>query len=364
MKFSIIAASILAVATTSMLVSAESMMEKVNLGGDLRFRFENAKTKDGSDAVDRYRIRARVKLDSQVSEKTKVTMQFASGTNDGTSITSTNQDLGADPADFANKPFEIDMAYFDHTISEGLVVTAGKMKNPYIRPGKSDLMWDSDVTPEGIALVYKQGIINANLSEMQVERGKSSTNYELVAAQLGVDLELGAGQFKFGVGNFTYTDTKDVVLFGSAKGNSTVGTAPNEYYANNYKISQVFLEYGMEMSGLPVVFFADYIQNAEAEENNTGYLAGFKVGKAKKQGTWSAQVVYRMLEKDATIGRFTDGDFGGGGTDVQGSKVGLSYAMSDKGTVGLTHYMNEKTISDEANKLDYSKTHVDFMFSF
>jgi hypothetical protein len=69
------------------------------------------------------------------------------------SATSTNQDeTGA----FSSKPIWLDLAFFDyHPASvEGLHLLGGKIKQPYYFPGDSDLLFDTDVRPEGIAATY------------------------------------------------------------------------------------------------------------------------------------------------------------------------------------------------------------------
>ena len=39
---------------------------------------------------------------------------------------------------------------------KGLKILGGKMKNPLYRVGKSELLWDPDLNPEGAAIGYKR----------------------------------------------------------------------------------------------------------------------------------------------------------------------------------------------------------------
>jgi len=53
-----------------------------------------------------------------------------------------------------------------------------------------------------------------------------------------------------------------------------------------------------------------------------------------KKGDWLATIGYRYVESDAVIDGFTDSDFGGGGTNVQGFTLGASYALSPAVRIG------------------------------
>ena len=54
-----------------------------------------------------------------------------------------------------------------------------------------------------------------------------------------------------------------------------------------------------------------------------------------KRGDWQAGFGYRYVESDAVVDGFTDSDFGGGGTNVQGFTLGGNIAISPDVRVGL-----------------------------
>ena len=62
----------------------------------------------------------------------------------------------------------------------------------------------------------------------------------------------------------------------------------------------------------PLTLFAHYTQNQEASDLDTGYSAGFVIGKAANPHTWEFGYTYQKTEKDAQFGQFVDSDFGGG----------------------------------------------------
>ena len=55
----------------------------------------------------------------------------------------------------------------------------------------------------------------------------------------------------------------------------------------------------------------------------------------EKFGDWQAAVGYRYVESDAVVDGFTDSDFGGGGTNVQGFTIGGNVALSTLVRFGL-----------------------------
>ena len=60
----------------------------------------------------------------------------------------------------------IDLAYFDWHPErvEGLNVIGGKMENPFYAPGKTELLWDGDLRPEGVALNSPENGLPGSLS--------------------------------------------------------------------------------------------------------------------------------------------------------------------------------------------------------
>jgi hypothetical protein len=107
---------------------------------------------------------------------------------------------------------------------------------------------------------------------------------------------------------------------------------------------------------MPFTFYVDYVKNGEATSNDTGYLAGFTIGKK-----YSLNYNYRNLEKDAVVGAYTDSDFKGGGTDGKGHLVSLGWKATDKSKLSITHLMNKTAIN---NGNDYNRTQLDLSLKF
>lgn len=73
------------------------------------------------------------------------------------------------------------------------------------------------------------------------------------------------------------------------------------------------------------------------EGGDTAWYLSFLVGNPalEKLWDWQAGVGYRYVESDAVVDGFTDSDFGGGGTNVQGFTIGGNMAISSAVRAGL-----------------------------
>ncbi len=73
------------------------------------------------------------------------------------------------------------------------------------------------------------------------------------------------------------------------------------------------------------------------EGGDTAWNLAFTVGKPalEQLWDWQAGVGYRYVESDAVVDAFTDSDFGGGGTNVQGFTLGGNLALSKSVRCGL-----------------------------
>ena len=70
---------------------------------------------------------------------------------------------------------------------------------------------------------------------------------------------------------------------------------------------------------------------------DTAWNLGFQFGRTAlaQRGDWVAGLGYRYVESDAVVDGFTDSDFGGGGTNLQGFTLGGVVAVSPSVRLGL-----------------------------
>ncbi len=351
----------LSVAIPSNVSAASDWTDKVKFKGDFRYRYE-AINEQGRDTRHRNRLRLRIGLQANVTDSVDVGAVLASG---GEDPVSTNQTLDSQST---TKDIRLDQGYFAWKAAEGLTIKGGKFKNPFYRPVKSELLWDVDLRPEGMVLQYNKGLF-ANAGFFYVEERSGSGDSLLLGGQVGYKAKFGNTKLTIGTGYFDYTEIKGRNLndfdFLSNEADSFGNTLDaGNNFITDYNEWELFGDVTID-AGMPIAFFVDYVVNTAAEgaaeQNDTGYLVGVKVGKAKNPGSWDFRYNYREIEADAVFGTFADSDFIGGGTDGKGHEINFGYQIAKGWKFAATYFINEKGVN---NGVDYDRVQVDLKFKF
>lgn len=375
------AVCVLGVWMSAVQVSAQEWYEKIKLSGDFRNRFEyisDDSVKDGSgDVIKRYRdrIRLRVGATADVAKDLKVTFRLATG--ESSDPISTNQSM---TTGFSKKGVNLDLAFAEYKASEssslfGLNAVIGKMNNPLYKPGGSDMIWDNDISPEGVFVSYTRDLgekfkIKGLLGGFWIEeRSKTADSGMLAVDLIGTFKATEKLSFDLGLSYYNYGNAQDNQPFYDATkgfGNSTnaaVAPATAISYVEDFDLMKIGFEAGYNFDFAPVKFFVDFVNNTGADGDlDTGFLVGFSVGKISGPKTWMFSYIYRNLEADASIGAFADSDISGGGTDIKGSRISAEYAIYKNWTVATTVFIGNKKIDSSSDK--YTRVQVDLNFKF
>ncbi|MFA5043419.1 MAG: putative porin [Kiritimatiellia bacterium] len=358
----------------------KTWVDYLTLKGDVRLRYEtiNDDAKKNSQKEDytrdRARIRARLNAEAKV-ENLKAVIGFSTG---GADPVSGNQTLGDG---FTKKEIRLDLAYIDYKLlnadSYELAAIGGKMKNPMITL-PDDLIWDGDLNPEGVAAKARFGNDFATLllngEGLWIQERDAKKNATGLGGQAAVKfqfmpevaLTLGATYYAFQ--NIEGYDVMDWENKNNSYGNSTIkgsvsGNTTNKAWACGFTpvigIAQLDLHLG-----LPVSFYGQMLTNPDADANKNGYMGGLSLGKAKNPKTFEVGYSYTKLEKDATLGMFTDSDRWGGGTDGKGSKFYGKYQITKNLQACATFFLDEKKISAADGGTDYNRLQLDVQASF
>ncbi|MFZ5980370.1 MAG: putative porin [Candidatus Zixiibacteriota bacterium] len=356
------------------LASASDWWEKVKVKGDLRYRHEMIDEQD-EDARHRHRIRARLGIDGKVNDYTKIGIQFATGSDDPVS---TNQTLDDG---FSSKNLVLDMAYLEYQPVRvtGLTITAGKFHNPFYKPGSSELLWDSDMNPEGGTANFSRDFDDFKItfigSGLWIDE-RSSADDSWLGAGMGIlkyNMNEKTTSFTVGAGYFDYVNAKGFTPFfsGEPMGNSpdTViagidgnDTTFAEVYKTDFELLEMFAEVTHHVNKIPLTAMFDYVTNTAADSLETGWLVGFRAGKTKKPWSWAFRYIYREVERDAVVGTFTDSDFRGGGTDAKGHEIGGSLQLAENTTFDVTYFINK--IGLDREEADFNRLQVDIQLKF
>jgi len=331
--------------------------DKISFKGDLRYRYQyvEAENTSGDDLHLKksiQRIRARLGVFADVNDFTTAGI----GIRTGDKANSGNVTLGDH---FDGFTMSISLAYFDIAPEEAKYgkATFGKMKQPWKR--STDLIWDSDVNPEGIAYSYsgkiKQTGLFSSLGYFRVVEEKMHSDLNLGSAQLGAIQPFGE-KIKLTLGGSLYAydnaqEFADPVLSGS--------------YPVDYRIFEGFSEIGFK-DVLPFGFklYGNVVENTLADSKNTGFCAGIKFGDAKK-GTWEAKYDYRYLGLHAAPGYFADSDIADGGSGIRGHRIKAKYNFSKHLSGGVTLMIAERTPARTLNETqDFNTLMLDLMVKF
>jgi hypothetical protein len=349
----------------------DSWTDKTSISGDVRLRHETIDDDRASDTRNRWRIRARLGLKSDVTDSVEAGFRFVSGSDDPVS---SNQTLDGG---FSSKDLNLDQAYlkWKPETMDGLALVGGKFKNPFIRT--QDLLWDGDLSPEGVAFNHtiEGEVLNlmANGAVFFAEERSSDDDSWMYGLQLAGELKPDDDTTILAGAGFYYWDNLEgfPTLYDEEDsfGNFTTGgdTDPETgetsplLYADEFAEVEFFTQVKMDL-GLPVALFGDVVLNTEADDEDLGWLVGAELGKAKDPGTYSLGYDYRNLEANAVVGAFTDSDSGGGGTDVSGHRVKGKYQIAKNYQTALTLFFNETGISGEEE--DYFRLQLDLIGKF
>lgn len=360
----------------------KTWVDTIAFKGDLRYRYESLNDDSKFDAdKDNYtrqrdRIRARLGLEAKVNDDAKVGIEFSTGQSDPVSG---NQSLGDG---FGKKEFRLNLAYLDYNFlgdnPNEVHGIAGKMKNPFITFA-DDLVWDPDLTPEGLAVKSQLNgdfaTLFANGGYLWAQERSDTDDLMLYAGQLAAKLQfkpevsLTLGASYYGFQNMEGYDVYDWEAKNNAYGNSTVsgtvsGSTTNKAWATDYTPVVYFAQLEIWIAGKPLTVFAQELSNGDAGKFDTGHLYGATLGKAKNPKTWEVGYSYAEVEKDATVGMFTDSDRWGGGTDGKGHKLTGKYQIMKNLQAGISYFLDDKKISDSAATTDYNRMQVDLSANF
>ncbi|MCK8682220.1 putative porin [Pseudomonas umsongensis] len=315
---------------------------KTQFKGDVRFRQENVHN-DGvpnNKDQDRQRIRARLGAFSEINPQVDTGIRIATGSSDD--ARSTNQDLNNY---FDKKQIWLDLGYVDYhpDAIKNLHVIGGKMLQPWVSMG--DIIWDSDINPEGLALTYKYPLGNTELFG-SAGHYTLKDNVDGEGVQFKHDLRLYAGQLG---ARFAITDNLKMTVGGSLYNYDndedsacTASTSPCALAVNGntpgeqFRLWEGFSQIDIGGLPMPLSLYGQYVHNAEASnDKDTGWLAGVKT----KLYGFGLDYNYRDVQQNAVVGAFTDSDFANGFTGSRGSKLKVSYELDKNFTLGATYFM-------------------------
>ena len=337
--------------------------DQVRISGDLRLRHGSVYQEQ---QVDRHRQRFRLRINGTFAKKDfMVGVRLASGEGGHNSNNQSFDDF------FRLKEVYIDRAYLAWKSPgiHGLEIRGGKMPNPFYKTPASDVMWDTDINPEGLVerFQFRKGK-NLKLAlaagQFILDEDKTDNNDQWLFGQQFVAAfqPWPDTRARVALAYYDFVNLEESSLGGtSLTGNTVVSVNSEDVLINDYNVLHLTAQLNIRQGSIPVVLLGDYLRNladprTEAGEasGDTGYQIGLIFGRAKSPGSWEAAYFYKVLEADATVAALPDSDFGAGGTDRRGQIVWAAYQMT-KGLKFKVRYVNTESESqpgtDAINRL-------------
>lgn len=339
--------------------SPTSWTDKVKIKGDVRFRYQTEDKDSSSVSRERYRVRGRLGIIGKPVDKWEAGIGLATG---GSDPRSTNETL--DSA-FDTPDIRMDYAYVKFSPNNIFSIMGGKIKNPIW--GTKDLLWDSDINPEGIAANFNFKV-NDNLEIFTtpgyfiIDEIKGSKDDPVVFfIQPGVNwkvsnlvsLKMAAAYYDFS--NIAGNDFSEYTDGNNSADTVTTPAVIDDLYdiyipesttttwLYDYQAITLDAELGFKLPGdFYIKVFGQFV-DSDTDIDNTGYLYGIKVGDKSLSflNSWEFKVNMRELENDAWPCFLSDSDFYGGETGVDGMELELKLGLTKNVTFALDFYKTD-----------------------
>ena len=347
---------------------------------------------------DRYRLRgrARLGLDAELGRGWSVGMRLTTGNLKDP--VSTNQTLGNTGQRYQT---DIDLAYANWSGTSSsqrqtLSLIGGRMPDPW---QSYDLVWDPDLTFEGVAANYRLGFTRDGRSThyafltigafpiQEVELSKADK--WLYGTQLGFDWRFdNGGRARAAVAYYYFNNI--VGRRNELDSNLLDYTAPQFMQVgntlfdirndqdNNTNRFALATNYHLLNAGfsvdLPVTstyklsLTGEYVKNVgynraqvlantglDFKPRDVGYLGELSFGSSvmAQPGAWRIGFGYRYLEADSTLDAFADSDFHLGGTNAKGYIVSADVSLTER-VFGRLRYLS-------ANEIDGNMVGIDVL---
>ena len=315
-----------------------SWVNRIHFKGDFRLRYQyqnidldNGTGTDPDRNRGRYRWRFGAVADVTEDKKWQVGFGLCSGSGDPRS---TNQTF---VNDFETPDARLDYAYAQYQPFEWLKAIGGQMKNPIFTV--KDLMWDSDIRPQGVAVPINYAwsdsgtfFMNSALFVLDEYSNPEQGDPIMVVFQPGVSMKINK-MFSFAVSASYYwnSDVKGSSFKYSSGTNTTDANGDLIYNYNTLSFNGKFdAKFGGPVPGAGV--FGTFL-NSDADNNGTGWLAGVWLGHKdynKELWKWRFKYNYRYLEQDAVMDWMPDSDFYDGETNAKGHEFEFDLGLGQE----------------------------------
>lgn len=319
----------------------------LDVSGDLRLR-EEFNWSD-ADARDRTRtvLRARLRASYAVNDAITVGAQLATGDPDDPNTT----DLTL--TDFVDDlTVSLDQVYARLRLGD-LTLWGGKFANPFRR---TDLVWDGDVSPQGLAATYAAKLGGAKIEARALYFLLSESAAGKGSDMLGGQLALSAGPGDWGVELATaYYDYRLRSVAGSDAGDWRSNLLrPDGSYRSDFNLGDAIAVVTYRGLGArwPIGATGEFVHNfGAAVPADDGYSLELYAGRASSRGDWRLSYNFAVAENEAVLAAFSHDNLGIA-TNYRLHALSIDHVVLANTILNLTlyHYRPEDLLYAGANQ--------------
>lgn len=347
-----------------------SFSDRLDFFGDMRFRYQHRFLNFDTD-YSGYFIRVRGGLKGKINGTLDWGLRLVSG---AWMNPLSEQRLGG----LGGNPLWYDLAFVSYTPIENLNFKIGKMENPYFDELRYNLIWDSDLKPEGLSVHHTIDFLNnykAHLSgsvflrdidskgldrENKISENKKRKvlNFDeylwagsgnILMSYEDYDCRMGIAFYKIHSKNGSTGKKENDII-----GNSTVSEDRAEY-VYDYSILDVFFQMHLRNLWKPLSLSVQLIRNFSVNDADSamGAVAGALLGDKNKIHSWTIGYNFFHLDKDAVFSKYTDWDVGGVGVNYSGSQIDLAYLTHKNMRFGVKYILRQDKEGKNKDKMNH-----------
>ncbi|OGS22815.1 MAG: hypothetical protein A2314_03925 [Elusimicrobia bacterium RIFOXYB2_FULL_50_12] len=320
-------------------------IQNISMKSDLRLRHQGDFDSTKSFPRIRERMRLRVGFSTRMIESAEAGFGIATGgettTTGGGAVydtepTSTNHTFANG---FAKAQLMVDYAYIKYAPAGWLTVTGGKMKAGTHVWNPTDLLWDGDINPDGVAataatkVAENTGVFLTGAWLTFNESNTAADDPDAYIIQPG----------------FTWKPTdrisvKGALAFQKLNVNGKLagpnyGTPAFDYVATNPSLDVKFSEIaGPYALGI----FGDSVSNGDSgpSSDKSGGAYGLEFGHAKLDslGQWQVKYIKRELQQNSWLNKLGDSDAYGGAVNSTGYEIIVNFGLTKATSFGIDYY--------------------------
>jgi hypothetical protein len=343
--------------------SVPAWAQNIKIKGDARIRYQYKHEKAAhnySKDTQIGRVRMRLGLEGRVNDQLMAGVGLATGSGDPRS---TNISFGGYDT---KKTMVLDYAYGKYSPLNGLNIIGGKMLLNDALWTPTDLVWDSDITPEGGVIQINKDLgsktsvfMNSGVLIVDADTSSDADAPTAYLFQPGITHKFNDDFSLKGAVSFqAFHNVKSHVRSSySSASNSASTTSGSTMYLYDYQMLNPAVEFkikepfqALELNVETLKLLGEYVNNLDVSDKGSGFCLGFKLGQDKvaKWGDWQFKYLYAMLAKDAVLDVLPDSDRYGGKTSIRSHEGELTLGLGKNTSIGVDVYRSWRTLSARA----------------